>query len=128
MEKYISLARIETEICLSKYVDNACVFTKPNHMSIVAVIVPDMQVCSQLNQENEDVTKDLSLLEKKLEAIIKDFLKDRLASHEIPRAICLVEGPWTPDSGLVTGALKLKRRVIEQHYEEDITKMFDCAT
>ena len=123
--EYISLARIESEICLCKYVDNACVFTKPDSPSLVAVVVPDMQVCLELNQGNEDVTSDTHLLQEKLLAVIDQFLKNRLASYEIPKAICLVDGPWTPEGGLVTGALKTKRKVIGQRYEEEITAMFN---
>jgi hypothetical protein len=32
--------------------------------------------------------------------------------------------PWTPESGLVTDALKLKRKAIEQKYKDDVEDLY----
>jgi hypothetical protein len=32
--------------------------------------------------------------------------------------------PWLPESGLVTDALKLKRKAIEQKYKDDIEDLY----
>ena len=76
--------------------------------------------------------EDLCLDEK----IISDFLK-KLTSHglslglekfEIPKQIYLTSDPWTPDSGLVTAAMKLKRKEIEKRYAAQITQMYSKMT
>ena len=48
----------------------------------------------------------------------------RLAKYEIPQALKLVPEVWTPDTGLVTAALKLKRKSIQDHYQHHIDEMY----
>ena len=39
----------------------------------------------------------------------------------------LPDEAWTPDSGLVTAAFKLKRKPLQQHYQADIDRMYGAA-
>ena len=48
-----------------------------------------------------------------------------LEKFEIPKKITLVSDEWTPDSGLVTAAMKLKRKAIEQYYAREIEHMYE---
>jgi len=50
--------------------------------------------------------------------------QSRLEKFEIPAKIKLLASPWTPESGLVTAALKLKRDVIRREFSEDLTKLY----
>lgn len=50
--------------------------------------------------------------------------KSRLEKFEIPAKIKLLSNPWTPDAGLVTAALKLKREVIRKAFSEDLSKLY----
>jgi long-subunit acyl-CoA synthetase (AMP-forming) len=36
----------------------------------------------------------------------------------------LLEQPWTPESGMVTAAFKLKRQTIEATFKSDIDRMY----
>lgn len=47
-----------------------------------------------------------------------------LNKMEIPSKVKLCHEEWVPDSGLVTAALKIRRKQIELFYQEDITKMY----
>ena len=47
-----------------------------------------------------------------------------LEKFEIPTKMTLIPNPWLPDSGLVTAALKLKRKEIQKRYQEDINRMY----
>ena len=48
----------------------------------------------------------------------------RLANFEIPQKVYLDCDPWTPESGLVTDALKIKRFNIKSKFEDIIKKMY----
>ena len=48
----------------------------------------------------------------------------RLQKFEIPRAVCLVSEAWTPESGLLTAAMKLKRKTIESVFSAEIAAMY----
>ena len=129
--EYISLSRIETAMTSNFYVETACVFAKPDKQSIVAIVVPDKDNCAKLMSSFEDVPRELEeeLLSETLTIkVLKDLqssLKHELRGYEIPQAICLVEGPWTPDTGLVTGALKIRRPAIGSKYRAEIERMFN---
>lgn len=48
----------------------------------------------------------------------------KLERFEIPQKIRLSSEPWTPETGLVTDAFKLKRKELKTHYQEDIERMY----
>ena len=48
----------------------------------------------------------------------------RLEKFEIPARIILLPEPWTPESGLVTAALKLKREQLKAKFKDDLNKLY----
>lgn len=52
------------------------------------------------------------------------FSPAKLERFEIPKKIRLSSEPWTPETGLVTDAFKLKRKELKSHYQEDIERMY----
>ena len=52
------------------------------------------------------------------------LLCHRLQKFEIPKAVHLVSEPWTPESGLITAAMKLKRKQIENVFGAEIAQMY----
>lgn len=48
----------------------------------------------------------------------------RLEKFEIPAKIKLLWEAWTPESGLVTAALKIKRDSIRKAFSEDLAKLY----
>ncbi len=42
----------------------------------------------------------------------------------MPQRVKIVTELWTPETGLVTDALKLKRKAIEQKYKDDIEDLY----
>ena len=67
-----------------------------------------------------------------IKEVLKDLtnhgLKMGLEKFEIPKQIVLIPELWTPDSGLVTAAMKLKRKDIEKKYSAEIEKMYSVTT
>jgi len=47
-----------------------------------------------------------------------------MQKFEIPRKIHLCAEIWTVDTGLLTDALKLKRRPLEQAYGDQLKQMY----
>jgi long-chain acyl-CoA synthetase len=48
----------------------------------------------------------------------------KLEKFEIPERVMLCTEAWTPETGLVTDAFKLKRKNIQKHYEADISRIY----
>lgn len=57
--------------------------------------------------------------------IKKIFNLGKLQRHEIPKKIWICSEPWTPDSGLLTEALKLKRKNIEKTFKNEIKNLYE---
>lgn len=47
-----------------------------------------------------------------------------LDKFEIPAKIKLIPDPWTPESGLVTAALKLKRELLKAKFKDELQKLY----
>ena len=55
---------------------------------------------------------------------LQEAKKARLEKFEIPGKIKLLSDPWTPESGLVTAALKIKREAIRKAFAEELEKLY----
>ena len=47
-----------------------------------------------------------------------------LERFELPGAVTICPELWTPESGLVTAAFKLKRKPITDYYQKDLRRMY----
>ncbi|CAH1454553.1 unnamed protein product [Lactuca virosa] len=49
----------------------------------------------------------------------------KLDMFELPAKIKLLPDPWTPESGLVIAALKLKREQLKAKFKDDLQKLYE---
>ena len=133
MGEYVSLSKVESEIKIHPLIDTVCVYADPTKTSTVALIIPDnaklFELRDQLNitdkcETKEEVCKNSILIDYVLKDITS-FVSRRLEKFEIPKGITLVSEMWTPESGFVTSAMKLKRKPIQNAYQTDIDRMYD---
>uniref|UniRef100_A0A914WWP9 long-chain-fatty-acid--CoA ligase n=1 Tax=Plectus sambesii TaxID=2011161 RepID=A0A914WWP9_9BILA len=128
--EYVSLARIESVLLTSSLVDNICLHGNSMHDYLVGLVVPNeknvKKLAEQLNVdtsdweevcENEEVNKNV------LKELTNHATKNSLNKSEVPGKIYLCSEAWTADEGLLTEALKLKRRPIEQKYKKELEKI-----
>ena len=71
----------------------------------------------------EKICQDEEVVAAALDQIRSCGTKSGLLRYEVPTKIKLCHEPWTPDSGLVTAALKIRRRPIQEFYQKDIDRM-----
>jgi len=50
--------------------------------------------------------------------------QSRLEKSEVPAKIKLMSEAWTPETGLVTAALKLKREQIRKRFADDLSALY----
>ncbi|KAF8753578.1 hypothetical protein HU200_011632 [Digitaria exilis] len=85
--------------------------------------------CSYIKQgikysDFTDLCQKQEAVKEVLGSLAKAAKQARLEKFEIPAKIKLIPEPWTPESGLVTAALKLKREVIRKTYENDLAQLY----
>ncbi|CAL9126348.1 unnamed protein product [Musa textilis] len=129
--EYVSLGKVEAALIVSPYVDNIMVHADPFHSFCVALVVAAQHASEEWASKQGISYSDFSDLCQKEETVKKVheslFLvakQARLDKFEIPAKIKLIPETWTPEAGLVTAALKLKREVIRKAYADDLAKLY----
>ncbi|KAK4386314.1 Long chain acyl-CoA synthetase 8 [Sesamum angolense] len=129
--EYISLGKVEAALVSSKYVDNIMVYADPFHNFCVALVVPARQTLEGWANESGIKYNDYPELCEKAEAknevqqsLLKEAKAAKLDKFELPAKIKLLPDPWTPESGLVTAALKLKREQLKAKFKDELDKLY----
>ncbi|KAJ6723866.1 LONG CHAIN ACYL-COA SYNTHETASE 8-LIKE [Salix koriyanagi] len=129
--EYISLGKVEAALTSSDYVDNIMVHADPFHNYCVALIVPSSHMLEKWAQEAGIQHQNFSELCNKADAVSeveKSLSKvakaSRLDKFETPAKIKLLSDPWTPESGLVTAALKIKREQLKSKFKDELQKLY----
>jgi len=129
--EYVSLGKVESLLKIHPLVDNLCLYGDPMKMHTVALLVPDQAqlaaVAAKVGKENlsrEDMCTDESISTAVLKELQKHGIAQKLAKFEIPQALTMISEVWTPEGGLVTAALKLKRKSIQVAFQDDIDRMY----
>ena len=122
---------MEAELKNCRYVDNICVYGDSFHLHLVALVIPQAKAVQSLAEElgiPVDSDKNYYDNEKLLAEIVKEMLefgmKSGLNKTEVPTKIKLCKEEWTPQNGLITAALKIKRKNVQNKYQEDIDRMY----
>ena len=78
----------------------------------------------QYMQTMNDICDDNEVEQEIYEEIIIAAKTAGLGKKEIPLRIKVVPDEWTPDNGILTAALKLKRKTIEINYHKLIEQLY----
>uniref|UniRef100_A0ACD5XZ66 Uncharacterized protein n=1 Tax=Avena sativa TaxID=4498 RepID=A0ACD5XZ66_AVESA len=129
--EYVSLGKVEAALAMSPYVENIMIHADPFNSYCVALVVAAQSELEKWASQQRLAYSDFCDLCQKQEAV-KEVLgslatvakQARLEKFETPAKVKLIPDPWTPESGLVTAALKLKREVIRKKYENDLAELY----
>ncbi|KAL4283795.1 hypothetical protein GQ457_16G019680 [Hibiscus cannabinus] len=129
--EYVSLGKVEAALSISPYVDSIMLHADPFHSYCVALVVASQQAVEDWASKQGIVFTDFAdLCEKEetikevLSSLVQTGKKARLEKFEIPAKLKLVSTPWTPESGLVTAALKIKREAIRKAFSQDLANLY----
>ncbi|TMS38771.1 hypothetical protein L596_005420 [Steinernema carpocapsae] len=132
--EYISLAKVETALLTHSNIDNICVYGNSDKDHLIALIVPNQKTTEALAEKLgvktsswPDVCRNKTVVKAVLTDLQK-FAKGKLLTVEIPKNIYLCHDPWTPASGLLTEALKLKRKNIEKAFEKELKATYSQSS
>ena len=124
--------KIESELKSNSFVDNICVYGHLYHSYLVALIVPNqlevLKLAKRLNVGYEsvnDLYNNRDIVQYVVNQIRKHGQNARLSKHEIPQKVMLCSEEWTPDNGLLTAAMKVKRKNISDKYQKQIDLMYE---
>jgi len=130
--EYVSLGKVESVLKNCPLVDNVCIYGDSKKSYVVALVCPERGALSRLATRAgkpdglpvEVLADDKDVVGAVLREIQKQGKAGNLQKFEIPASVHLCLEQWTPDSGLVTAAFKLKRRPLQDFYQEQIDRMY----
>ncbi|OON17675.1 AMP-binding enzyme, partial [Opisthorchis viverrini] len=155
--EYVSLSKVELALAQSVYVEQVCVYADASQHYTICFVSPKytalMELASSLGLEHLAEEARLALKSNDRQnpsavqsaqlaclckspqiaaAVLKDLQRvgreKRLTTFEIPKKVHLDPMSWTPDTGLVTDALKLKRFNLQVRFQQEIDRMYEKST
>lgn len=129
--EYVSLTKVETELKGCEYVDNICVYGDSFKSYLIALVAPNpkglKKLAEALNKKSinmKELCEDKTIIKKVTESIIEYGKCAGLQKVEIPTKYKLCHEEWIPDVGLVTAAMKIRRKNIQTFYQKDINILY----
>ncbi|HLZ44912.1 MAG TPA: long-chain fatty acid--CoA ligase [Gemmatimonadales bacterium] len=129
--KYIAPQPIELAVKRNKFVANAMLYGDRRKFPII-LIVPNFDNLDRWAQERSLAYRtraeliELPDVQAKVEREVMSMLP-HLARFETPKKAVLIEKDFTIESGELTPTLKIKRRVVEQHYKDVIDAAYTAG-
>ncbi len=129
--KNIAPQPIEGKINQNKFVSQAVVIGDKRRFPSV-LIVPEFDQLEKWARykkiawnSHEDLIKNPAVIDK-IDREVFATVKD-LAQYERPKTILIVEHEFSIERGTLTPSLKVKRRIVEEQYKEEIENMYAAA-
>ncbi|KAJ8338405.1 hypothetical protein SKAU_G00373710 [Synaphobranchus kaupii] len=128
--EYVSLGKVESALKNCTLIDNICAYANSDQNYVISFVVANQKKLTTLaNQKGIDGTWEEicnnPIMEKEVLKEITEVAKSiKLQRFEIPIKVRLSPEAWTPETGLVTDAFKLKRKELKNHYLHDIERMY----
>lgn len=125
--KYVFPVDIEEAIKLSMFIDSAMVHGANKPFNVV-VLVPDWPVvlpwasAQGLPEDPETLVTEpklIALIESEIQKACRD-----MAGYEVPKEMLLLSEPFSPENGILTPTLKLKRRAVHSAFGARIEALY----
>jgi len=129
--EYVSLGKVESMLKGCPMVANIAVFGDSRKTFVVGVVCPQQdrlaKLAAELGKQQQDLAtmcSDQQLTELVLKQVTQHGRDTGLHKFEIPAAITLTPLEWSPETGLITAAMKLRRIPIQKQYQESLDRMY----
>jgi long-chain acyl-CoA synthetase len=128
--KYVVPSPIEEQLQLSGFVNQVMVYGEQRPYN-VAVVVPDVEYLEKWAAENNVDSSDLDALlgDEKVQELFTTELNRGQASikrYERVRDFVLEPEEFTPENGMLTPSLKIKRRAVMAKFGDEIDAMYEA--
>ena len=127
--KYIAPQMIESKLLVDKYIDQLAIIADQRKF-VSALIIPVYSLLEEYAREHdipfssrEDLCQNEQIHKMLQERI--DTLQQQLAHYEQVKRFTLLPHHFSLERGELTNTLKIKRRVLNENYKQEIDKMYE---
>jgi long-chain acyl-CoA synthetase len=111
--EYIAPSQIEFGFADNAYIEQICVVGQQLPQPLA------LMVLSEMGRQADRI-----MVERSLEDTLTT-VNPKLHSYERVRKLVIVRDPWTVDNNLMTPTMKIKRNVIETHYDASLQPWYE---
>ena len=127
--KYVAPQMVEGMLLVDQFIEQISVIADQRKF-VSALIVPEYDVLEEWAKENHIEFNDREELcrNRQVNAMMRErieTLQQRLAPYEQIKRFTLLPHHFSMESGELTNTLKLKRSVVNRHYQDVIDKMYE---
>ena len=126
--KYIAPQQIESKLIVDRFIDQIVVIAD-RHKYVSALIVPSYTLLQEYAKQQGIAYQSLEELCNNQQ--VHNYLSERintlqqdLAYYEQVKKFCLLPQPFSMERNEITSTLKMRRKVIFEHYSEEIESMY----
>ncbi|KAL7707326.1 long chain fatty acid CoA ligase [Lotmaria passim] len=130
--EYIALETLESiygtnDVCLPNCV---CVLVNPHRAYIALLALTNKKHVEAFLEKNKlsgsfpDVLQDKAFQKAVLHSFQSTARAANRASFEVVQSVKLLTDEWTPENGVLTAAMKLKRSTVDEKYKKEIEELF----
>ena len=126
--KYVSPIPIEQALCQRAFIEAAQVFAEGKKFTSAILFLNRDIVRNRLRKNEQEFDTEKALKSQRLNADLQkhvDNVNKRLNEWEKIKKWKAVFATLSPESGLLTPTLKLRRGVVEKRYEKEINEMYE---
>jgi len=129
--KNVAPAPIEMKLKRSKYIDEVCLLGDQRKF-ISALVVPNYQELRKWTQSHNieaDSNADMVAKERVKRFVWEEVKRqqEEFARYERVKKIALLSEPFSIEKGELTPSLKVKRKVVQQHYQSTIEQLYGVS-
>ncbi len=127
--KFVAPAYVEQQLLSSPYITQ-CMAVGLNQPYVAALIVPNFSALETWCQDNKVhwTAPQFMILNPKIERFYRQEIDrinaEKLGTIETIRNFQLLHEDWTPENGLLTPTLKIRRDRVAEHFSEEIRTLF----
>ncbi|HOU46630.1 MAG TPA: AMP-binding protein, partial [Chitinophagales bacterium] len=130
--KYVAPSPIENKLKESIYIDQVAL-VGDGEKFIAALIVPDFENLKEwaANNNISDLNKDNLTQNTTVRQLYKDIITEfnvNFGKVEQVKQFELLSDEWTPENGLLTATMKLRRKMIKEKYKYLINIFYNKIT
>ena len=127
--KYVAPQILETKLVVDRYIDQISIIANQRKF-VSALIVPNYKLVEEYAKEKglKYNGREELLKNEKVCALFKariDTLQQQFSHYEQIKRFTLLPHSFSVEKGELTNTLKIKRNVLNEHYADEINKMYE---
>jgi long-subunit acyl-CoA synthetase (AMP-forming) len=111
--EYIVPAPIEAKFAVNNNIEQVCVLGRNLPQPVMLIVLSELGLQADKGEVSQSIGDTLA------------SVNAELVNYERLNKVIIVSEPWSVENGILTPTLKIKRNVLEAHYQDQLLKWYE---